>query len=350
MKKTPAKKTSVKKSKVSVRPVASKPTVKMPKQKPCFNPWSLSIYVYWFIILFFIAATFYILGRAHNVQPTANQVTITEEALLQSGDYYESGKTKLLAGNLADAIIDLTAAIDAGAPSVDTYILRGEAYMQSGDYRAAMDDFSAALTKDPTNAVAYYDRALLNSRLEDYNAAMNDINNALAANTSNPTPVLQMRDLYAKRGQLNLWLKNWEGAIADYTNSLARPEGVVNPIVYAERAEAYTALGNYADAVNDYASAVRVISEQIQGMPSIDEREALSGNAMGYFEKSAALNLNLGNIDAARSDLESAYTIAVALQDGDSATRMQDLISELDQHVASATQSEPAVASEPVTE
>ena len=36
-------------------------------QKACFNPWSLSIYIYWFIILFFIAATFYILGRSHDV-------------------------------------------------------------------------------------------------------------------------------------------------------------------------------------------------------------------------------------------------------------------------------------------
>ena len=201
--------------------------------------------------------------------------------------------------------------------------------MQSGDYRAAMADFDAALAKDPANAVAYYDRSLLNTRLEDYNAAMNDINNALAANTANPSHVLQMRDLYAKRGQLNLWLKNWQGAIADYTNSLARPEGSVNPSVYAERAEAYTALQQYADAVNDYSSAIRVISEQIQGVPTLEEREALSSNAMGYFEKSAALNLQMGNIDAARSDLESSYTIAVALNDAETAQRLTKLITEL---------------------
>ena len=341
MKKTPAKKTNNLKKTAKVRPVASKPTVKTGNAKPCFNPWSLSIYVYWFIILFFIAATFYILGRSHNLTPTANNVEITEEMLMQSGDYYESGKTKLVAGNIEEAIADLTAAIDSGAASVESYILRGEAYMQSGDYRAALADFNAALTKDPANAVAYYDRALLNVRLEDYNAALADINNALAANSSNPSNVLQMRDLYAKRGQLNLWLKNWEGAIADYTNSLARPEGTVKYNVYAERAEAYTALGNYADAINDYASAIRVISEQIQGMPTAEGRESLSANAMQYFEKSAALNLQLGNIDAARSDLESAYTIATALNDVETVDRLQKLISEL------PTQA-PAVA-EPVT-
>ena len=324
MKKTPAKNTKTTKKAQNAK---AKPVTKATVKKTCGNPWSLSIYVYWFIILFFIAATFYILGRSHDSIYAPSVVNeISEETLLQANDYYESGKTKLLAGNIDEAITDLTAAIDSNAASIDTYILRGEAYMQSGDYRNAMTDFDMALEKDSQNAVAYYDRALLNMRLEDYAAALNDINNSMAANTTNPTPVLQLRDLYAKRGQLNLWLKNWEGAIADYTNSLARPERIVNPSVYGERAEAYTAMGNYADAINDYASAVRVISEQIQGAPTREERESLSSRAMDYFEKSAALNVNLGNMDAARSDLESARTIAAALGDAETVERLDGLL------------------------
>lgn len=338
MKKTTAKKTTTVKKGAKVRPVASKTTIKETKTKPCSNPWSLSIYIYWFIILFFIAATFYILGRSHNVQPTTSNLEITEEVLKQSSDYYDSGKEKLVAGNIDEALADLTAAIDAGAASVDTYILRGEAYMQSGDYRNAMDDFNMALSKDPSNAIAYYDRYLLNTRIEDFAAAMNDINNALAASATKPNPILLLRDLYAKRGQLNLWLKNYEGAIADYTNSLARPEGTVSSDVYSERAEAYTALGKYADAINDYSSAIRVISEQIQGATSAEERETLSSRAMMFFEKSAALNLNLGNVDAARTDLESAYTIAIALNDTESSARFQKLITELSNPTITVTE------------
>ncbi len=333
MKKTPAKKSVNTKKPVKVRPVASNATIKPQSTKPCSAPWSLSIYVYWFIILFFIAATFYILGRSHDAQPNAGNMDITEEVLMQANDYYETGKAKLIAGNIDEALTDLATAIDTGAASVDAYILRGEAYMQTGDYRNALADFNAALVKDPTNAVAYYDRSLLNARVEDYAAALADINNALAANTTNPTAVLQMRNLYAKRGQLNLWLKNWEGAVADYTNSLARPEGSVSADVYAERAEAYVALGEYDKAIEDYSSAIRVISEQIAGTPTMEGREAQSSNAMMYFEKSAALNLKLGNIDAARSDLESAYTIAVALNDEESTTRLQGLLDELNKTV-----------------
>ncbi len=331
-KNTTRKNTSVKK-RVGRPPKTVATDVRNDKQTKV-NGGSLSIYFYWFIILFFIAATFYILGRSHGtittVAPTANNVEITEEALLQPADYYNSGRDKLIAGDVNGAIADLTAAIESDA-GTDAYILRGEAYMQISDYRSALNDFNSAIERDPVNAVAYYDRALLNTRIEDYASALNDINNALAAETANPTNILQMRDLYAKRGQLNLWLKNWQGAIADYTNSLARPDGVVSPSVYAERAEAYTAIGNYADAINDYASAIRVISEQIQGATTTQGRESLSSNAMAYFEKSAALNLALGNTAAARNDLESAYTIAAALADTASMNRIQGAVSGLQQ-------------------
>ena len=317
-----------------------------PKQKT-YNPWSMSIYLYWFIILFFIAATFYILGRSHGVldhRVSSSGITreeiiqqyndvknrvLSEEKLMNTNDYYESGKTKLLSGDIEGAVADLTTAIDSGATTADMYILRGEAYMQSANYRGALDDFNVAIDMNPQSSVAYYDRALLNTRLEDYDAALNDINNALAARATNDQDVLQLRDLYAKRGQLNLWLKNWDGAIADYTNSLARPDGIVNPTVYAERAEAYTALGDYANAVSDYSMAVRVIAEQIQGISSGSERESMSANAMSYFEKSAALNLQLGNIDAARNDLESALTIAMALNDTESVDRLNTLLADI---------------------
>ena len=326
------KKTTTKKAKnTAVKPQGVK--VKTPERNQNNRSWSASIYFYWFIILFFIAATFYILGRSHNaikVTPAQNQI-VAEETLNTAADFFNNGKKNILTGNLEDAIIDLTAAVNADNNMIDAYLLRGEAYMQNGDWKNAMADFDHAIEMDAKNSIAYYDRSLLNTRMEDYNAALADINNALAAYTTNPNEILQMRDLYAKRGQLNLWLKNWEGAIADYKNSLARPEGIVTPSVYAERAEAYTALGQYSDAIADYTSAIRVISEQIQGATSTEQKEDLSSRAMTYFEKSAALNLNVGNTAAARSDLESANAIATSLDDTDTMERLQKLLSEIQQ-------------------
>ena len=336
------KKHSMKKAQAKANTAVRGVNIKTSERTRGASTWSLSIYVYWFIILFFIAATFYILGRGHlmhkntSISDDVARVEMTdsanaEEKLMTADDYYEHGKNEILAGNIDGAISDLNAAITTDSNMLDAYILRGEAYMQVGDYRSAMDDFNTAATMDETNSIVYYDRSLLNTRLEDFESAMNDINNALATYAARPNNVLQLRDLYAKRGQLNLWMKNWEGAIADYTNSLARPEGTVSPSVYSERAEAYTALGQYAPAIDDYTSAIRVITEQIQGTTTMEQKEDLSMRAMNYFEKSAALNLNLGNTDAARSDLESAYAIATSLNDADTATRLENLLSELPQ-------------------
>ena len=88
MKKTPQKNTKATKKAPTAKPVA-----KVVAKKTCSSAWSLSIYVYWFIILFFIAATFYILGRSHNAIYTPSTTQISEEQLLQANDYYENGKT-----------------------------------------------------------------------------------------------------------------------------------------------------------------------------------------------------------------------------------------------------------------
>ena len=75
--------------------------------------WSWTIYVYWFIILFFIAATFFILGRSQFSSSSRGGLKngISEEILMRANDYYNQGKNEILAGNLDAAIADLTSAI-----------------------------------------------------------------------------------------------------------------------------------------------------------------------------------------------------------------------------------------------
>jgi len=295
------------------------------------STWSTPIYVYWFIILFFIAATFYILGRSHGM--LHNPATLNEEILMQASDYFNSGKEKLEAGDIEGAIADLTAVVDSGAVSGSAYLARGEAYLLLGDTKKAMADFDSAIEHDTTNVLAFYDKALLEMRLEDYDSAMVDINNALAVAATNPETTVPLRDLYAKRGQLNLWQKNWDGAIADYTNSLARPDGTVTPSVYAERAEAYTAKGEYAQAIVDYASAMQVINEQLAGMDA-DEGERLSHDVMAYTEKTAALYLNLNDKESALTSLQAAYQIAISLNDTETIDRLSILMSDLSASIA----------------
>ena len=322
-------------------------TVRTAERIQSDSNWSLSIYIYWFIIILFIAATFLIMGismgknkckakvettvieQQVTEEPVKAEQQIAEESLKQAPDYYADAKLALNAGDIEIAIMDLDTVIETKPEMVDAYILRGEVYMQIGDYEKSMADFNKALEIDAKNSVAYYDRSLLNTRLLDYDAAMIDINNALATFASNPNEILQMRDLYAKRGQLNLWLKNWEGAVSDYTNALARDEGKISATFYADRAEAYMNLGEFAKAAEDYASAIRVINEQAQATTTEEQKEDMSVQAMGYLEKIAGLHINMGNLVAAREELEQASQIALLIGDTETEERLKKWLQEL---------------------
>ncbi|MDR1696774.1 MAG: hypothetical protein LBR41_00960, partial [Rickettsiales bacterium] len=95
------------------------------------------------------------------------------------------------------------------------------------------------------------------------------------------------------------------------------------------RAEAYTALSQFQNAIDDYAAAIGEIANQIESEPDLAVRETMSARAMNYFEKSGAVRITLGDMAGARVDLEAANTLATAMNDYDSATRLRQLIAEL---------------------
>jgi len=190
----------------------------------------------------------------------------------------------------------------------------------------AMADFNRSIELDDGNPVAWYDRALTHIRNEDFQAAISDLDTALERNAMRRSDVLSDRDIHARRGQLHLWTRNFTAAANDYTAAIVA--SVSDPFAddFAGRAEAYTNLGAFAPAISDYLSAITIISEKIQVAPTTEEREIMSRNAMSYFERSAALNVVTSDFIAARTDLESALTIALALQDADAVSRLRNLL------------------------
>ena len=284
------------------------------------------IYIYWAIILFFVASTFYILGRSQEFIRHTNPAAATAIADINVADYMISGKAKLLSGDIHGAIDDLSMAIDANPELADAHIYRGEAFMQMSDTGKAMMDFDRAIQINPLGAVAFYDRAILYARVENYTAAFADINSALEAHALGEYDdgILTMAQIYSKRAQFNLWSKNWSAAADDYTTALQNDSA--DPADFAGRAEAYTVMGAYNAAVDDYMAAIRLISEQIVDAPPGTERETMSRQALVYFERSAALRVQLADLEGARTDLHSAITIAGALGDAEMVQRLQLLV------------------------
>ncbi|MDR1207105.1 MAG: tetratricopeptide repeat protein [Rickettsiales bacterium] len=298
-----------------------------------------ALYVYWLIIMFFVGSTFYILGRSYSIMNPDN-VEISETSAVNvdnmsaearadfAAEYSKSGKSRLLSGDVGGAILDLNIAIEADPDSPNSFIYRGEAYMQTSDYARAMEDLNMAVNLDPLNPIALYDRAVLSARMENFTAAVVDLNDALNANSMRPNEILPTHDIYAKRAQIMLWNKDFEGAVADYNAALGSTS-VPDYLDYAGRAEAWTALGQYQNAAEDYLAAITVISNTIQNAASDESRNDMSRNALAYFEKSGALHVKTGDFASAKTDLEAAHTLAATLGDNDTANRLQLLLNDL---------------------
>jgi tetratricopeptide (TPR) repeat protein len=293
-----------------------------------------TIYVYWVIILFFVCSTFYILGRGHHIlaQRDAAPVQISE----QGASLLESGKEKLLGGDVQGAIEDMSAAVESDPNAAIVYSYRGEVYLSEANYAAAEVDFNKAVELDPESSLALYDRALLKIQLGNLDEALVDLNAAIEMNGKRPNEVPVLQNVYSKRAQLNLWLKNWEAAIADYNEALAQSGETPSDEDYAGRADAFTALGDYSTALNDYMSAITTISQTIRDSEDPSIRINMSQRAMSYFEKSAALNVQLNDMAAARANLEAAGTLATALNDTGTQARLAELLGELPEPVQQA--------------
>ncbi len=291
------------------------------------NPRSrFTMFVYWGIIFFFVCATFYILGRGHEILLKNNIMGTSYVMSTQGSQLLESGKRKLLQGDIQGSLVDVSAAIQSDPESALAYTYRGEVYMSDANYGAAKADFDKAIELKSRISLAFYDRALLKIQMGELDEAMEDLNSALKIFDKTPNEVLTISNIYAKRAQLNLWMKNWDAAISDYNTAISETTENQSEENIAGRADAYTAIGNYKAALTDYISAIKIISENIKNNANQADKINMSRRAMSYFEKSAALHIQLKNTEDARSDLESANALASALGDLDTQKRITELL------------------------
>jgi tetratricopeptide (TPR) repeat protein len=308
------------------------------------------LYIYWVAIALFVAAACYMLARADkkggikkadNVQitdasapadiaaPTVEQAPAPDIRKDEAAQYTESGKRKLMDGDAIGALNDFSLAIEKD-PSALNYVFRGEVLMAGSNFDAAIADFDAAIRIDETLPAAHYDRALANIKLEKLTDALSDLDNAIRAQNANPDARdISAHDIYAKRAQVNLWLREWAAAENDYTAAISQTIGDLDYNDYTGRAEARTNNGKYQEAIADYVSAVTIISEKIKKTPDEKTRENMSRQAMGYFEKCGALRVKIGEMDLALQDLQAAHTLAIALDDTENKIRLEILISSI---------------------
>jgi tetratricopeptide (TPR) repeat protein len=130
-------------------------------------------------------------------------------AVLSADDFLKSGLSLLRAGNSADAIADLTRAIDKKPSLAEAYSARAQAYSVAGDKEATQADYLRA--------------AEIFQFQNDYNQAITAYNKAVEINKKSITPLLGRGNAYLARGEEIAAIADFETARKlDKKNAQAR--------------------------------------------------------------------------------------------------------------------------------
>jgi tetratricopeptide (TPR) repeat protein len=120
-------------------------------------------------------------------------------------------------------------------------------------HRTGLRWVTKAIAIDPTFAPAYTMRAEGLYRMKEHRQAVRDYDKALELHPTDDG----RRGLYNDRGLAKLELKDYQGAIANFTSAIAL--GCDEPLClsYENRALAYMKMHNYSKAVADYTMVIR---------------------------------------------------------------------------------------------
>jgi len=144
--------------------------------------------------------------------------------------YFSSGDSKVTKGNYTGAIADYTKAIELKPDFADAYYNRGKNKFSLQDYRGAIADYTKYLEFKKLDAKTYH-KGSLKAYIQ-------------------VTPA----DAYYWRGYSKSNLKNYTGAIADYTKAIElKPVHVSNS--YLERGRAKLELGQKDSGCLDLSKA-----------------------------------------------------------------------------------------------
>lgn len=145
---------------------------------------------------------------------------------------------------------DYTRAIRLKPNYVQAYINRGIAYAEIGNSKKFVEDINQALRFQPNNAWIYQNRGYGYYLLGEPEQGSKDYDKAISLNR-----VLAYQS-YNERGISRYKRKDYQGAIADYTEAIRLKPDYVQ--YYLNRGDAYAKAGNKAKAMEDFATALRL--------------------------------------------------------------------------------------------
>ncbi len=146
----------------------------------------------------------------------------------------------------------LDSAIQLEKSTADYYVNRGLIRQSSKDTVGALADFKQALTLDDDHPTATHNVAVLSGFQGNLTESEKQLTDAISKNPKLPFS-------YSERGYVRLKLKNWKGAIDDFTQAISLDSD--EPDNYLQRGVAKEKSKDNPGALADYAHATRIKSD-----------------------------------------------------------------------------------------
>jgi tetratricopeptide (TPR) repeat protein len=230
-----------------------------------------------------------------------------------------------------EALKDINRSLQLGMKTADAYLTRGAIYAHLGRKAESLADGDSAIALDSTNIGAYYNRAMSRYQMEDMDGSCQDTRRALeltlgkdpdspdieqynAAIRDHCDPTLM--SFYYQRGIAAYNRNDYPQAISYYNSGLQKfPE---SPALIMFRGNAQLAMGNYRQALDDYAIAmenldrcVRELADNYrQQVREQDNAQLRAGLLASLQETIFEAKLGLGDKEGAMSAINMAVDAA----------------------------------------
>ncbi len=278
--------------------------------------------VYRFIGLRLLVGTILLAGGLHTIRsnwvPAAVSLAGACAAVshLKPREHFlRQGRDRILRGDHAGALADLTQVILLDSTAAEAFFWRGRASEALRDYEAALADLDEAIRLNPQLAEAYYHRGLVHLNYRDLPSCLVDLEEANRLEPSSHR-LVRIADLQSLS-------KQWDDALHSYSESLRLDPNCVE--AYLGRAQVYRSLQNYPAAVTDLGQVLKREPQRIKlytergfmqmcqghfhsAVADFSEVIRLSPSVMAYFHRGLA-HFHQGNFVEALEDLNQVIAL-----------------------------------------
>ena len=209
-----------------------------------------------------VANSLYVLGFTANdekryeqaLEPLSNAIAVRSDS---PKALYERGRANLNLGEYETALADFTASLTFAPDAYQTYDRRAEAFWGLQQLDKAAADYRKSVSLNPENYPAMLGEGTARYLLGQFNEAMGPFMTIKTARSKaekasfGPT---QFRDTYHLLGRCEAATGQYANAVADYAAALKLDEAFAAG--YFDRAVALDTLKNLARALDDYQQAV----------------------------------------------------------------------------------------------